>query len=58
MLLLEQNSIRNGQINKFLPVLKFGAGNNKEYEIKAIQNSAVYIKKEDKYLPRLYNLVT
>ena len=44
-------------MNKFLPVQEFEAGNNKKYEIKVIQNSAIYAKKVDKYLPRLYYLV-
>lgn len=38
----------------FLP--KFKVGNNKDYKIKAIQDNAVYVKKADKYLLRLYHL--
>ncbi len=46
MSLLEQNIKRRGRVNKALPEpekdLEFKAGGNKEYEIKAIIDSAVY----------------
>lgn len=43
-------------MNKFL-VLEFNKGNNKEYKVEVIQDSAVYAKKIDKYPPELYYLV-
>ena len=43
-------------MNEFL-VPEFEAGNEKEYEIKAIRDSAVYAKKADKYLLNHYYLV-
>ena len=36
---------------------EFNANNNKEYEIKNIQNNAIYIKKSAKYLLEFYYLV-
>ena len=38
-------------------VPEFEPGNDKEYEVEAIQESAVYAKEVDEYLPRLYHLV-
>ena len=32
-------------------------GGNKEYKVKVIQDSTVYIKEIDQYLPKLYYLV-
>lgn len=57
MLLFEQNNIKKEQINKFLQVPEFEVSNNKEYEIKIIQNSAVYAKEISGHLLRLYYLV-
>ena len=37
---------------------EFKADNNKEYEVEAICNSAVYAKKVDRHLSELYYLVT
>ncbi len=46
MSLLEQDTTRKGQVDKALPKLEkefeFEAGGNKEYEVEAIINSAVY----------------
>ena len=39
------------------PELKFDANDNKKYKIEAIKDSAVYIKKTEKYLPGLYYLI-
>lgn len=39
-------------MNKFL--FEFEAGNNKKYEIKAIQDIAIYAKEANKYLLELY----
>ena len=32
-------------------------GNNKKYEIEAIQDSAIYVKEVDGHLLELYNLI-
>lgn len=44
-------------MNKFLPVQEFQVGNNKEYEVKTIHDSAVYTKEIDGYLLELYYLI-
>ena len=54
--LLEKDTTRKGRMNEFL-VPKFEPGNNKEYEVKAIQDSAVYTKEADGHLPGLYYLI-
>ena len=54
MSLLKQDTTRKGR--EFL-IPEFELGNNKEYEMEAIQDSAVYAKEVDKHLPRLYYLV-
>ena len=43
-------------MNEFL-VLKFKAGNDKKYEVEAIQDNVIDAKKINKHLPRLYYLV-
>ena len=57
MLLLEQDSTKKKLMNKFAEMLKFEPGDNKEYNVKAIQNSAIYIKKVNGHLLGLYYLV-
>ena len=59
MLLLEQNTTRKGRINKLFPELEleFDAGNNKEYKIEAIKDSAVYAKEAEEHLPGPYYLI-
>ena len=42
-------------MNKFLP--KFEVDNNKEYKVKAIQDSGIYVKKANRHLSKLYYLV-
>ena len=54
MSLLKQDTTRKRQ--KF-SVLEFEPGNNKEYKVEAIQDSAVYAKEVEGYLPGLYYLV-
>ena len=56
VLLLEQDIIRKEWMNEF-STLEFEPGNDKEYEVEAIQDSAVYAKEADGYLPGLYYLV-
>ena len=55
VLLLEQNTIKKGKINKFLA--EFQVGDDKEYEVETIHNSIVYTKEIDGYLLGLYYLV-
>ena len=52
--LLKLDTTKKGQ--EFL-VPEFELGNDKEYKVEAIQDSAVYTKKADRLLPRLYYLV-
>ena len=40
------------------PELEFDAGNNKEYEVEAIIDSAIYAKEVEGHLPGLYYLVS
>ena len=44
-------------MNEFVEILEFKMGDDKKYKVEAIQNSAVYAKKADGHLPRLYYLV-
>ncbi len=62
MSLLEEDITRKGQVdNKALPEpeneLEFEAGGNKEYEVKAIINSAVYGQQANDQMLGLYYLV-
>ena len=52
--LLEQNSTKNGRMNK-LP--EFKMDDNKKYKMEAICNSTIYGKEANKHLPKLYYLV-
>ena len=47
-------------MNKLIPELEpeFDAGDNKEYKVEAIIDSAVYAKKAKGHLPGLYYLVS
>ena len=56
--MLKQNITRKGRINEFAEVPEFEPGNNKEYKMKAIQDSAVYAKKKDRHLLGLYYLIS
>ena len=58
VLQLEKNTTIKGRINKFLLMPKFEVDDNKEYELKAIQNSTIYAKEADRYLSKLYYLVS
>ena len=60
MSLLEQDTTRKGRMNELFPKpeLEFDAGDNKEYKIEAIIDSAVYAKEAEGYLPGLYDLVS
>ena len=57
--LLEQDTTKKEQINKFAEVLEFEfePGDDKEYKVEAIQDSTVYTKEVDGHLLELYYLV-
>ena len=52
--LLEQDTTRKG---REFSMPEFKPGNDKEYEVEAIQDSAVYVKKVNKHPLGLYYLV-
>ena len=58
--LLEQDTTKKGRMNELFPEPEpeFDIGNNKEYKIEAIIDSAVYAKEVKRYLPGLYYLVS
>ena len=55
MSLLEQDTTKKG---REFSVPEFELGDDKEYKVETIQDSAVYAKKVDGHLPELYYLVT
>ena len=56
MLLLEQDTTRKRRMNKFL-LPEFEPGNDKDYEMKEIRNSAIYAKEVEGHLLGLYYLI-
>ncbi len=60
MSLLEQDTTRKRRVDKALPEpeKEFEAGDNKEYEVEAIIDSAVYGQKANDQMPGLYYLVS
>ena len=59
MSLLKQNTPKKGQMNELFPEPEpeFDAGENKEYKVEAIIDSAVYAKEAKRCLSGLYYLV-
>ena len=58
MLLLEQDTTKKERVDENVTELEFDAGNNEEYEVEAIWDSAVYaMKSKSGHLPDLYYLV-
>ncbi len=61
MSLLEQDNTKRGRVDKILPEpekdVEFEAGGNKEYEVEAIIDSAVYDQQANNQMPSLYYLV-
>ena len=55
--LLEQNTIKKGQMNNTQLDFEFKAGNGKEYKVDGIQDSVVYARELAGQLPGLYYLV-
>ena len=49
--------MKKGRVNDTQLNFEFEAGNDKEYKIDGIQNSAVYAKESSRQLPGLYYLV-
>ena len=60
MSLLEQDTTRKGRMNELFskPEPKFDTGDNKEYKVEAIMDSAVYAKEAKEHLPSLYYIVS
>ena len=60
MSLLEQNITNKGQMNRLFskPEPKFNTGDNKEYKVEAIKDSAVYAKEAEGHLLGLNYLVS
>ena len=56
--LLEQDTTRKGRMNELEPEPELDAGDDKEYEVEAIKDSAVYAKEAEGHLPGLYYLVS
>ena len=56
--LLEQDTTKKGQVNDTQLNFEFEAGNDKEYEVDGIRDSAVYAKESAGQLPGLYYLVS
>ena len=56
MSLLEQDTTRKGR-EFSVPEFELEPGDDKEYEVEAIRDSAVYAKEADGHLPELYYLV-
>ena len=52
--------MRKGRMNELFPKPEpeFDTGNDKEYKVEAIKDSAVYAKEAEGYLPGLYYLVS
>ncbi len=61
MSLLEQDTSRKGRVDKALPEpekeVEFETGDNKEYEVEAIIDSAVYNQQANDQMPGLYYLI-
>ena len=59
MSLLEQDTTKKKWVDKRVTELELKAGNNKEYKVEAIWDSAVYASEsESDQLPGIYYLVT
>ena len=55
--LLEQDTTKKGQVNNTQLNFEFKTGNNKEYKVEDIWDSAVYARESAKQLPGLYYLI-
>ena len=60
MSLLEQDITKKGWMNELFPEpeLEFDIGDNKEYKVKVIIDSTIYVKEVKEQLPDLYYLVS
>lgn len=59
MSLLEEDTTKEGQVDKTTALIELGKGNSKEYKVEAICHSKVYAKElnSGNHLPGLYYLV-
>ena len=55
--LLEQNTIKNERVDENVTKLEFDAGDKEKYKVKAIRDSAIYVKKSEGHLPSFYYVV-
>ena len=55
--LLEWDTTKKARMNEFGKMSEFGKDDDKDYKIKAIQDSAVYAKEINWQLPGLYYFV-
>ena len=55
--LLEQDTTKKGRVNDTQLNFEFEAGDDKEYEVDGIRDSAVYARESARQLPGLYYLV-
>ena len=57
--LLEQDTTRKGRVEDNVTQLEFKAGDNTEYKVEAIWDSAVYARElKAKHLPKLYDQIS
>ena len=56
--LLEQDTTKKGRVNDTQLNFEFEAGDDKEYEVDGIWDSAVYARESARQLPGLYSLVS
>ena len=58
MSLLEDDTTRKGRVDEEVRQMEFDVGNNEEYKVEAIWDSAVYAREsESGHIPGLYYLV-
>ncbi len=58
MSLLKQDTTKKGRVDKTASRLEFENEDNKEYEVEAIRDSAVYVSKSEGHLLGFYYLVS
>ena len=57
MSLLEHDTTREEQMNKFVEMLKFEPDTNKKYKVEAIWDIAIYVMEANGHLSGLYYLI-
>ena len=58
MSLLEEKTTRKERVDEKMTELDFEAGNSKDYEVEAIQDSAIHAKESENHPLGLYYLIT